>query len=273
MATDRPLTFEIPIADFDLGLLPATARTIGSQAFEEAVLTYFMRQYAGKGINAGVAMDNRVIRVTLFPEHSRSLLDHAVALMREGKLDEGAEILAWMRENAEPGVGVLYNLGIAHSERGRFHAAIEALKACSAIDANYVDAWTGLGVAYQRLSQSSQAEQALRCAAPSSSTRAMDLRIAILVRCYWQASDQPTPWRIFGRPCTSFQTIPARCMASRRRCMRAAMPGTRRSAATCCEGSSSVFPTTPWRRWRVRTRRAWRTTCCARAPQACAWTW
>jgi len=171
MATDRPLTFEIPIADFDLGLLPATARTIGSHAFEEAVLTYFMRQYAGKGINAGVAMDNRVIRVTLFPEHSRSLLDHAVALMREGKLDEGAEILAWMRENAEPGVGVLYNLGIAHSERGRFHAAIEALKACSAIDANYVDAWTGLGVAYQHLSQSSQAEQALRCAAPRHRAR------------------------------------------------------------------------------------------------------
>lgn len=162
MASDRPLTFEIPTADFDLSLLPATARTLGSQAFEEAVFAYFIRQYADKGINAGVTLDNRVIRVTLFPEHPRSLLDHAVALMREGKLDQGVEILAWMRESAEPDAGVLYNLGIAHSERGRFQETIEALTACTVLDAGYVDAWTGLGVAYQRLGQSDEAERALR---------------------------------------------------------------------------------------------------------------
>ena len=162
MPTDRPLTFEIPIADFDLALLPPAARTIGSQAFEEAVLAYFISQYADKGINAGVALGDSVIRVTLFPEHPRSLLDHACALMREGKLAEGTEILAWLRENTAPDADVLYNLGIAHSERGRFQEAIEALTACTDIDSGYVNAWTGLGVAYQRLHQSAQAERALR---------------------------------------------------------------------------------------------------------------
>ncbi len=162
MPTDRPLTFEIPVSDFDLALLPPAARTIGSQAFEEAVLAFFIQQYADKEISAGVALSENVIRVTLFPDHPRSLLDHACALMREGKLAEGTEILAWLRETAAPDADVLYNLGIAHSERGRFQEAIEALSACTDIDAGYVNAWTGLGVAYQRLHQSTQAEQALR---------------------------------------------------------------------------------------------------------------
>lgn len=162
MASDRPLTFDIPLADFDLGLLPPAARTIGSEAFDDAVLLYFMRQYAGKGINAGVSVDSRAIHVTLIPEHPRSLLDHAVALMREGKLADGIDILQWLRQNTGPDADVLYNLGIAQSERGQLAEAIEALTACTALDAGYVDAWTGLGVAYQRLQQPGKAEHALR---------------------------------------------------------------------------------------------------------------
>lgn len=162
MPSDRPLTFDIPLSDFDLGLLPPSARTIGSDAFDDAVLMYFMGQYADKGINAAVSVDDRAIHVALIPQHPRSLLDHAVALMREGKLANGIDILEWLRENTGPDADVLYNLGIARSERGQFAEAIEVLTACTALDAGYVDAWTGLGVAYQRLDQPSQAEPALR---------------------------------------------------------------------------------------------------------------
>ncbi len=86
MPYGRPLTFDIPLSDFDVGLLPPSARTIGSDAFDDAVLMYFMGQYADKGINAAVSVDSRAIHVTLIPAHPRSLLEHAVALMREGKL-------------------------------------------------------------------------------------------------------------------------------------------------------------------------------------------
>ena len=118
MPSDRPLTFDIPLSDFDVGLLPPTARSIGSDAFDDAVLMYFMGQYADKGINAAVSVDSRAIHVTLIPEHPRSLLDHAVAPMREGKLADGIDILEWLRENTGPDADVLYNLGIARSERG-----------------------------------------------------------------------------------------------------------------------------------------------------------
>lgn len=151
MPSDRPPNFDIPLSDFDLGLLPPAARTIGSDAFDDAVLMHFMGQYADKGINAAVSVDDRAIHVALIPEHPRSLLDHAVTLMREGRLANGIDILEWLRENTGPDADVLYNLGIARSERGQLAEAIEALTACTALDAGYVDAWTGLGVAYQRL--------------------------------------------------------------------------------------------------------------------------
>ena len=162
MPSDRPLTFDIPLSDFDLGLVPPSARTIGSDAFDDAVLMYFMGQYAGKGINAAVSVDSRAIHVTLIPEHPRSLFDHAVALMREGKLADGIDILEWLRDNTAPDADVLYNLGIARSERRQFAEAIEVLTACTTLDAGYVDAWTGLGVAYQRIEQPDKAEPALR---------------------------------------------------------------------------------------------------------------
>ena len=162
MPSDRPLTFDIPLSDFDLGQLPPAARSIGSAAFDDAVLMYFMGQYADKGINAAVSVDSRAIHVTLIPEYPRSLLDHAVSLMREGKLADGIDILEWLRENTDANADVLYNLGIARSERGQFADAIEALAACTALDSGYVDAWIGLGVAYQRLDQPGNAEQALR---------------------------------------------------------------------------------------------------------------
>ena len=45
MGDPQPIRFSVPQAEFDLTLLPETARQRGSQAFRDAVTTYFKDAY------------------------------------------------------------------------------------------------------------------------------------------------------------------------------------------------------------------------------------
>jgi hypothetical protein len=47
--TSNPQFFKIPLHLFDLNLLAPTARSIGSDAFKDAVVAHFAAQYASAG--------------------------------------------------------------------------------------------------------------------------------------------------------------------------------------------------------------------------------
>ncbi len=161
MSTQRPLIFEIPLSDFDVGLLPPNARKIGSEEFKSAVLLHFVKEYAGTGLDVIVAIDDVKIGVTVVPENGQSLFSYAMSLLSERKLKEGLDILQWMNEQHPGDAEVLYNIGICHSEMHHFPEAISLLEACVKVNPSHVNAWVGLGVAYQKLGQTPAAENAL----------------------------------------------------------------------------------------------------------------
>ena len=69
----KPFSFTIPLARFDVGLLPPGARKIGSDAFKTAVTLHFAAQYAAKGEQAIVTVDDDEISVLTLPADSNPL--------------------------------------------------------------------------------------------------------------------------------------------------------------------------------------------------------
>ena len=56
---------------------------------------------------------------------------------------------------------MLYDLGIAYSELGRYEDAVMRLKMCVALAPSHSNAWVGIGVAYTRLTRAKDAKAAL----------------------------------------------------------------------------------------------------------------
>lgn len=153
--------FKIPLHRFDLNLLPADARQIGSEAFKMAVTVHFAAEYAASGQNAIVTVDDTEISVMTFPRNADAL-DMIMPKLRAGKLAEALPYLEALTKDEPGNAAVLYNLGICYSELGQLDEAIIRLKRAVKIDPDYLHAWVGIGVAYHRLNKSEQAFEAYR---------------------------------------------------------------------------------------------------------------
>ena len=159
--TAQPFTFRLPIQDFDVTLLPAHARAIGSEAFKDAVVAHFVEQYSGGNQTAVVAVDDTDINVVQLPAGSDPL-DFVMTLLQAGRITEAVPFLESMT-NADPGSAqVLYNLGISYSELGQLDEAIIRLKKAVQLEPEHAHAWIGIGVAYQRMRKPQQALDALQ---------------------------------------------------------------------------------------------------------------
>ena len=138
------------LSRFDVTLLPTDARKIGSDAFKDAVIAYFVSQYVSKGETAIVVVDNDEISVLTLPDSSDPL-DFVMSLLQSGRIKDAVPYLESMSKTTPDNVQVLYNLGIAYSELGQFDEAIIRLKRAVQLDPTHAHAWTGIGVAYQRM--------------------------------------------------------------------------------------------------------------------------
>lgn len=154
--------FTIPVSAFDLNLLPTGAREVGSPAFQDAVIRYFVGKYTGGNKTALVTVDDEEIQVVLFPTSVQGPLDLALGMLRGGKIKEALPILESLARQRKDDSELFYNLGIAYSEIGEYHDAVMRLKRCIDIDPRHANALIGLGVAYQRLGQSELAIAHLR---------------------------------------------------------------------------------------------------------------
>jgi tetratricopeptide (TPR) repeat protein len=154
--TQQPFSFKLPIERFDLNLLPPHARNIGTDAFKDAVIAYFVGQYADKSGTTVVTVDDQQISVQTF-ELGSSPLDFAVGMLKAGQIKEAIPFLESMAKTDGSNVQLLFNLGIAYSELGQYDEAIIRLKKAVQINPLHAHAWTGIGFAYQRMGKSEQA--------------------------------------------------------------------------------------------------------------------
>jgi tetratricopeptide (TPR) repeat protein len=152
--------FKLPLHRFDLNLLPADARQIGSEKFKMAVTLHFAAAYAASGQGAIVTVDDKTIGVMTYPQDADAL-DMVMPMLKAGKLEEAVPYLEALNKVDAENAPVLYNLGICYSELGLYDEAIIRLKRAVQLQPTYVHAWIGLGTAYQRMRKPEQALQAL----------------------------------------------------------------------------------------------------------------
>lgn len=167
--TAKPSFFSLPIERFDLNLLPPEARKLGSDAFKTAVVAHFAAQYASKGQQAVVAVDDQEVTVLVLPADSDPL-DFVMTMLQSGRIKEAVPYLEALAKTDPDNVQVLYNLGIAYSELGQYDEAIIRLKRAVQLNPGHAHAWTGIGVAYQRMGKRAQAIEPMQKAVEADPT-------------------------------------------------------------------------------------------------------
>ena len=157
----KPFSYALPLHRFDLNLLPPSARKIGSEAFKDAVIAHFVTQYAGKGETAIVTVDDKEIRVLSFAKGADPM-QFVQGMLESGQIKEALPFLEALAEARKDDANVLYDLGIAYSELGRYEDAVMRLKMSVALAPSHSNAWVGIGVAYTRLKRAKDAKEALK---------------------------------------------------------------------------------------------------------------
>lgn len=162
MPPPRPLEFVVALEDFDRELLPPDARRVGSERFEQSIITYYQRQFAAVGGTVHVDMDEEAVRVTWTPDRaSEDPFGYALELLQRGELGSAVPLLESLLAAAPEDADVLYNLGMAYSDLGRVEEAVTLLSRVVDIDPENANAFVALGVAHQRKGEPSEALEAL----------------------------------------------------------------------------------------------------------------
>ena len=156
MATE----YKIALHRFDVNLLPAEARQVGSEAFKTAVMMHFAAEYGSQGQTAMVTVDDKEITVMAFPAEATAL-DFVLPMLKAGKIAEAVPYLESLTKSAPANAAVLYNLGISYSELGQYDEAIIRLKRAVQLDPDHAHAWVGIGNAYYRMHKPEQALEAV----------------------------------------------------------------------------------------------------------------
>ena len=155
MATE----YKIALHRFDVNLLPAEARQVGTAAFKTAVMLHFAAEYGSQGQTAMVTVDDKEITVMAFPAEA-SALDFVLPMLKAGKIAEAVPYLESLTKSAPANAAVLYNLGISYSEIGQYDEAIIRLKRAVQLEPEHAHAWVGIGNAYYRMRKPEQALEA-----------------------------------------------------------------------------------------------------------------
>ncbi len=146
-------TFTIPLADFNVSLLPPHARVPGSPEFRSAVADLVRAECVGVGGSARVVVNDEAgtIQVTWRAGAGQpDPLTVAVSHLERGRRPEGVRLLEVLRFQRPGDVAVLYNLGMALSDAGRLDEAVRHLRSALGHAPGHANARVGLGVALAR---------------------------------------------------------------------------------------------------------------------------
>lgn len=151
MSDLKPIRFSVPEAEFDLALLPEAARQRGSQAFREAVTTYFKDAYREADGRVDVGFSDGAIEVNWEPQSGQVPASATItALLEAGRYDEAIPLLRTRLQLEPDHVESLYNLGMVCSDRMELKEARKLLSRAVELDPSHVNAHVALGVAALR---------------------------------------------------------------------------------------------------------------------------
>ena len=152
-----PEIFQIPLDDLDPAGLPPR----GTAEFEQAVIGRYALDYAARGWQAVVAVDDAFVRVVAVPERGVEPKAYVLGLLQNGFLEDALpvlEALDGMLDDAE----LAYSHGLCLSELGRPAEAVAPLQRAVKLDPTHANAFIALGVAFARTGRADQAANALR---------------------------------------------------------------------------------------------------------------
>ena len=161
----RESEYTIGFDDFDVSLLPVAARTPGSPEFVEAVSALVAGEYQALGGWAQIIVNeaDRTLKVTWGSDSARpSPRASAVEKLRQGQYDAAIQTLEVLRFQQPGDPAIVFNLGMALSDRGRLPAAIAHLRRATQLAPDDPNARIALGVALARAGQTDAAVASFR---------------------------------------------------------------------------------------------------------------
>jgi tetratricopeptide (TPR) repeat protein len=157
----KPLTFTLAAEDFITFLLPEAPKA-GTEQFKNAVLRFYVEQFAPLGGNTVVTVDDKNIHVQWIPDKvAKDPFGYALDLLQHGELTEAVPLLESFLAADPNDTDALYNLGMALSDLGRLDEAKRHLSRLVEIEPNHVNGLVALGVAHQRSGDSADAVEVL----------------------------------------------------------------------------------------------------------------
>jgi tetratricopeptide (TPR) repeat protein len=183
-----PEIFQKPIASLDMTGLPPR----GSPGFADALIARYALDYASKGWNAVVTVDDEYVRVVAVPERGMDPKKYVLGLLKHRYLEDALPILEALYGMVDD-ADIAYNYGICLSETGKIEESVKPLEHCVQLDKEYTNAYVGLGVTYTRLGRNEDAEHALRQAIEQDPKNAYAKRnlAAVLARAGKRAESLP----------------------------------------------------------------------------------
>lgn len=167
-----PYFRKTPLDEIDISAFPAGSNNVNSPGFI-AALTFAMAKSVGASVVGNAnwnSADHGMLNVsviegvvhTSFIPRGMTPAQVAVHLFREEKYGEGIDFLEFMIREHEPDADVLFNLGLAYNETGRFDEAVQRLGRAAEIRPEQADIWVAMGLAYYKLGKLEKAEASQR---------------------------------------------------------------------------------------------------------------
>lgn len=168
-APPEEYSYQITVEDVDKALLPADARTPGTDAFRVAVTRLIEKDYASFGGYVRIVVSDATIQVYWRSDpKAPDPMGVALRKLREGEYEEGVRLLEYFRLQQPDNMEVLYNLGLALSDLGRLQEAEKHLRRAVVLAPTDTNALVGLGVALIRQGRSADAVEVLKHAVAQS---------------------------------------------------------------------------------------------------------
>jgi tetratricopeptide (TPR) repeat protein len=162
----EPFSFQIPLEDFDLSLLPVDASLIRSDPAmrASAIREFYEEAFRRLGGTATVLVHDAVVSVAWQPasgDAADQLLEHAIGLLNRGNTAAAEPILRTLIARNPGNADALYNLGMMLSDQGRLEESIETLQRHLESAPGHSNGWAALGVAQARRNATSEAIESL----------------------------------------------------------------------------------------------------------------
>jgi len=96
MTKQAPEIYQKSVEDIDLSGLPPR----GTADFDQAIITRYALEYAARGWNAVVTVDDQYVRVVAVPEQGIEPKTYVIGLLKHGYLEDALPILEARQKSA-----------------------------------------------------------------------------------------------------------------------------------------------------------------------------